>query len=345
MGLKFADLADTGPATLAGRYLRAFWQPVFVAADLAAKETRPIRLMGEDFTLYRGQSGTPYVVASKCGHRNTVLHTGWVEGEAIRCLYHGWTYDGTGQCIAQPAEPQPFCDKIRIAAYPVQEYLGLIFVYLGEGEPPAMPRFRELEGKPGMTAYVTAMDDANWLNRFDNMGDVCHPVFTHPQIPIPPIVPKVIVEEHDLHITNYADFDGHRQPATFFMPNTIMFPAAMTQAKSISWLVPVDDEHARMFGVTEVPQILADAHGGIIDVPRLGKAIIAGEMTIDDIMEHPAAVSIQDYVAIVSQGHVRERPDEKLGREDAGVRAIRKMWLRELETFAAGAPARRLALQ
>lgn len=60
--------------------------------------------MSEQFTLFRGQSGTPYLLALRCAHRGTQLSSGWVEGDQIRCFYHGWTYDGTGQCVQQPAE-------------------------------------------------------------------------------------------------------------------------------------------------------------------------------------------------------------------------------------------------
>ena len=45
----------------------------------------------------------------------------------------------------QPLEDRPFCERIRIRSFPVQEYLGLIFAYLGEGEPPAIKRFPDAE--------------------------------------------------------------------------------------------------------------------------------------------------------------------------------------------------------
>src|SRR6201988_4693652 len=124
------DFVHTGPGTSAGRYMRLFWQPVHRSKDLHLAHTQPIRILGEDFTLYRGESGTPHVVAFRCAHRGTQLSTGWVEGDDLRCFYHGGKYNPAGQCIEQPAEPEPFCDRIRIRAYPTREYLGLIFAYL-----------------------------------------------------------------------------------------------------------------------------------------------------------------------------------------------------------------------
>src|SRR6478672_10163877 len=143
----WSDVDHTGPGTLAGRYLRLFWQPVFIGADLPAGRAKPIRIMSEDFTLYRGESGEAHCVAFRCAHRGTQLSTGWVEGDELRCFYHGWKYGPDGQCTEQPAEPEPFCSRIKIKSYPTRDYLGLVFAYLGEGEPPEFPRYREFEAE------------------------------------------------------------------------------------------------------------------------------------------------------------------------------------------------------
>jgi 5,5'-dehydrodivanillate O-demethylase oxygenase subunit len=73
------DFAYTGPDTIAGQYMRRFWQPIYVARDLKPGKAMPIRIMSEDFTLYRGQAGTPHVVGFRCAHRGT----GRVAGKRI----------------------------------------------------------------------------------------------------------------------------------------------------------------------------------------------------------------------------------------------------------------------
>ena len=93
----YKDFVHTGPGTLSGRYLRLFWQPVCRSKDLAPGHTKPIRIMGENFTLYRGEQGA-HVVDFRCAHRGTQLSAGWVEGDCLRCVYHGWRYDSSGQC-------------------------------------------------------------------------------------------------------------------------------------------------------------------------------------------------------------------------------------------------------
>ena len=110
----FTDFVHTGPDTLAGRFMRRFWQPVYVAKDLEPGCAIPIKIMSEDFTLYRGESGRAYAVDSRCAHRQTQLSVGWVEDDCIRCVYHGWKYDGSGQCIEIPGEEAPAAANIRI---------------------------------------------------------------------------------------------------------------------------------------------------------------------------------------------------------------------------------------
>jgi len=93
----------SGSATLGGRYLRAFWQPVFHSADLAAGDVTPLRVMGQDFALYRSAGGNPVLVDARCPHRGAQLSAGWVDGDSLRCFYHGWRFGADGACLEQPA--------------------------------------------------------------------------------------------------------------------------------------------------------------------------------------------------------------------------------------------------
>ena len=122
--LRYEDLVSTRPGSLGGTLMRRFWHPIHRAEELRAGQAKPIEIMSERFTLYRGESGTPHLVDFRCPHRGAQLSAGWVEGDSIRCMYHGWCFDSAGQCIEQPAEEKPFAKKIRIGSYPTQEYLG-----------------------------------------------------------------------------------------------------------------------------------------------------------------------------------------------------------------------------
>jgi 5,5'-dehydrodivanillate O-demethylase oxygenase subunit len=172
------DFVHVGPGTLAGEYLRRFWHPIFLSRDLSAGRAMPVKLLGEDFTLYRGETGEVHAVDFRCAHRLTQLNTGWVEGDTIRCRYHGWVYDANGQCVEQPAEPRPFCEKVRIRSFPAYDYLGLIYVYLGEGAPPPKPHYPDFEVE-GVRRNSIHLRNCSFFNNLENSCDEVHLSFTH----------------------------------------------------------------------------------------------------------------------------------------------------------------------
>jgi 5,5'-dehydrodivanillate O-demethylase oxygenase subunit len=166
--LDFADLQAVGPGTPSGRYLRRFWQPVMRSRDLPVGRAKPIEILGERFTLYRGESGAPHLTGFRCAHRGTQLSLGWVEGESLRCRYHGWRFAADGQCVEQPNEDRPFCDRVRIASHPTRDYAGLVFAWLGDGAPPPFPTYPDLDC-PGVTiADPVEILPCSFWNRFDN---------------------------------------------------------------------------------------------------------------------------------------------------------------------------------
>src|SRR3954466_10024530 len=87
-----ASFEQTGPATPAGRYLRRFWQPVYHSVDLKPGRPVPLHIMNDAFTLYRSESGEAHLTEARCPHRGTLLSSAWVEGDALRCFYHGWKF-------------------------------------------------------------------------------------------------------------------------------------------------------------------------------------------------------------------------------------------------------------
>lgn len=131
--------------------------------------------MSEDLALYRGESGKAYLLANLCAHRLTKLHTGWIEDEQLRCMDHGWKYDASGQCVERPAERPGSHGRIRVTSYPVHEYCGLIFTWMGEGEPPVfdLPRKPKFEG-PDVLLFQHAENslDAVHVNFAHQMGKV-----------------------------------------------------------------------------------------------------------------------------------------------------------------------------
>ncbi len=358
---EYRDFVYTGPGTLAGRYLRLFWQPVAHAADVLPGQAKPLRIMSEDFTLYRGQDGTPHVIAPRCAHRGTQLSIGWVEGDCLRCFYHGWKYDGSGQCVEQPAEEAGFAAKVRIQSYPVHEYLGLIFAYLGEGEPPPVPRYPDMEDCDGLLEWDSYPRACNYFNNLENSLDSVHVAFVHRGQPgsWDGLVDSPILraEESEWGITSHAERpSGKSRVSQFGMPNKFHIkglpndPDISGFREFLAWWIPVDDEHHIQFGVyaVRVPpdkarlyQERRDARLAQRSVPHqeLTEAILAGKLRLEDVdPEQTDIIRLQDDLAQVGQGRIADRAHERMGREDTSVILIRKLWERELRALAEGRP-------
>lgn len=362
-GTADVDIVHTGPGTRAGRYLRRFWQPVYRGADLPPGRARPITMLGEQFTLYRGEGGAAHLLAFRCAHRGTQLSTGWVEGDNLRCFYHGWVYDGAGQCVEQPAEPEPFCQRIRIQSYPVHEYLGLIFAYLGEGAPPPPPRLLEFEERDDavVQAVATPIWPCNYFNRIDQAADHIHTIFAHRESFVEQGglqgIPVMSAEETEYGVcTRFRHVDGTEGRSHFQMPNINMFEAAPRGpdtgwTTNVHWRVPIDDGHYQTLGLALVPTVGGTGTKGLErwDRPRpllstplppeeVGELILAGKAHWDDFLDRRDFVPVQDYVILVGQGAIVPRDQEHLGQTDVGTILIRKVWERELRALAEGRP-------
>ena len=137
-------LTRVGPGTPMGDLLRRYWHPIAPAAELDERPTKEIRLLGEDLVLFRDRRGRDGLIERHCAHRRANLAYGIPEDEGLRCMYHGWRYDATGQCVEQPFEETvrpdgQFKQKVKLKGYPVRSAHGLMWAYLG-GEPaPLLP--------------------------------------------------------------------------------------------------------------------------------------------------------------------------------------------------------------
>jgi 5,5'-dehydrodivanillate O-demethylase len=317
--------------------------------------------MSEDVTLYRGEGGAPHCVAFRCAHRGTQLSTGWVEGDELRCFYHGWKYGPDGQCTEQPAEPEPFCNRIRIRSYPTVEYLGLTFVYFGEGNPPPLPRYPDFEAE-GVRTTSTYLRACNYFNSIENGVDPAHLAFVHRVSAFAfadhglRSVPQASGEETSYGVVcRAARPDGGVRLTHHLMPNMLHIKgspdddAGAPWNDALAWRVPIDDEIHVSFNVNlqhvtgeaarRYEERMAAREGAPPPpVNELAAQIMAGEMHVDDVGQPPYIVGVQDTVAQVGQGAIPDRGIERLGRSDAVIMLVRQIWMRELRAFAEGRP-------
>jgi nitrite reductase/ring-hydroxylating ferredoxin subunit len=175
-------ITDTGPGAPAGELLRRYWQPAALTEELAGpRPIRPVRLMGRDLVLFRGGDGQLGLLDRDCPHRGADLAFGRLEDGGLRCLFHGWLFDRTGRCLQTPAEPpgSQLCTRVTQRSYPVIERNGIIFAYLGAGEPPELPALDCFVAPDSHVFAFKGHLDCNWLQALEVGLDPAHASFLH----------------------------------------------------------------------------------------------------------------------------------------------------------------------
>jgi phenylpropionate dioxygenase-like ring-hydroxylating dioxygenase large terminal subunit len=177
-------LCRIGPGTLMGNLFRQYWLPALKADELPSPDCPPVRikLLGEELIAFRTTSGPVGLIQNSCPHRGASLFFGRNEEEGLRCVYHGWKFDVTGDCVDMPSEPAEsnFKSKVHAKAYRTTERNGVIWAYLGTREvPPPLP---ELEANlyPAAETMITVLHRANnWMQGWEGEMDTVHAAFLH----------------------------------------------------------------------------------------------------------------------------------------------------------------------
>ena len=357
----YKDILRVGPGTIGGNYLRRFWHPVFVASEIEPGHVKPIRILGEDLTLYRGASGTPHIVARRCPHRGVHLSLGFVAGELIQCAYHGWQFTADGHCVAQPAEPQPFCQRISIKAYPTREYLGLIFAYLGDGEPPPLPRLGDYEDTELYDCQIAADTwPCSYFDLLENATDMAHTAFLHWQFGYG-VPGNIRWEENACGLFGTFDGTGKNEVfnnSYFDMPNAVEFTPSRPGGVGFftrGYRVPRDDDSAVRFNLVAIPRIKEKVDAarathtrstkGERSAAEVARGLIDGLEDMRMLKERSETVNnflltnIQDCSVLMSLGPVAERDfPENRGATDVSVVMLRRLFAREMSALAEGRP-------
>jgi 5,5'-dehydrodivanillate O-demethylase len=356
-------LTQVGAGTPGGELLRRYWHVVCPVDELSDEHrTRRVTLLGEKLVLYRDMSGTLGLVEERCPHRNASLYYGYVENAGIRCAYHGWMFDETGACIEQPFEPKQESTReaFHHTAYPVQEYCGLVFAYLGPQPAPLLPHWDVIARGDGTRVLEVHPDlDCNWLQCQENSLDPVHTHYLHvkrmvekglwdpktlraperyafQQFPLGIVKKRVYGNDGDVP---WAQL-GH--PAIF--PNILRHvierpgPAGVADPDSIAALpidiqirVPRDDTHTQVYVMYFTPN--ADGH----DDPTAFSPKVRYIQTKDDSGEfHLTSFPSQDEMAWETQGPITNRTIERLGVSDTGIVMWRRLLHEQIEVVQDG---------
>ena len=166
--------------------LRSMWYPVYQSVQL---KQRPLGLqrLGVDIVLWKDSRGRVYAHEDRCLHRGAKLSVGQVVDDALRCAYHGWRYDTSGQCTAIPSSKTAqakLAPRLQLRHFETQERSGLVWVYFSDGQDETIPPLvipEEMED-PGYSGFICQAEwGANWILILENLADPMHGPFLHGQ--------------------------------------------------------------------------------------------------------------------------------------------------------------------
>jgi phthalate 4,5-dioxygenase oxygenase subunit len=361
----------TGPQTPLGRLMRAYWQPAALVSELAAdRPVTAVRLLGEDLVLFKRASGGWGLVGRYCAHRGVDLAFARHEEGGLRCLYHGWLYGPDGRCLEQPAEPEHsnFAAKVRIPSYPCVERNGIVFAYLGAGDPPPLPHYDCFTAPAEYTFAFKGRWECNWLQGVEGGIDPSHVSFLHRFVGDDPrdvygqqfseevagtgmklsklvgdsYRPDIEVEqaEHGLRVYALRRLTAdirHVRITNLVFPNAFVVPFGNGKA-FIQWHVPfqqpTDQETLLRQRLAEVSlpdyRPLRNRSNNWGFDPAEQRDLTYTGMGLD--------INVHDQWAVESMGPIQDRTVERLGVSDRAVTANRRLLLRALDAFEAGLP-------
>ncbi|MBV8736087.1 MAG: Rieske 2Fe-2S domain-containing protein [Alphaproteobacteria bacterium] len=175
-------LTRVGQNTAMGKTMRLYWIPALLARELQEPDGTPVRvrLLGEDLVAFRDTKGRIGLVGEYCPHRRASLWFGRNEEGGLRCVYHGWKFAVDGSCIEQMNEPEPFCHKVHLTAYPTVELGGIIWTYMGLPERiPPLPKFAWTQASESHRQVSKVIQECNWLQALEGGLDTSHAPIMH----------------------------------------------------------------------------------------------------------------------------------------------------------------------
>lgn len=347
---------SVGRGTEGGEYLRRTWQLVCLSEELDEDVPKVVRLLDEELVLFRTRAGQLGLVEKHCSHRGASLEYGLPTDEGIRCCYHGWHYSPDGTILDTPNDPQSTIkERLFHPAYPVHEYRGIIFAYMGP--PEDVPEFLILD------AYVQPNTDAvpfslhfpcNWVQVPDNTQDPTHSCFLHTRISGAQFavswgeLPELTYVETPIGMINvnvrrWNDYLWVRT-TDMMLPNlnqtghlwlSSEYEETFLRPALTRWMRPIDDTHTQMIGWRFFSDRLDRASDADPSRVGLGKIDFIGQ-TEDERLYIERQRAPGDYEAIAGQGDIALNAAWNLNNGDRGVAMMRKIIRENIEAVRDG---------
>jgi phenylpropionate dioxygenase-like ring-hydroxylating dioxygenase large terminal subunit len=333
------ELTHVEKGTPCGEYLRRFWQPFLIAAELKDVPL-PVDLLGEKLVVFRDKSGDLGLLDRFCSHRGVSLEFGLIRERGVQCAYHGWHFgtDGTILDIPGATDADIYRNAFCHGAYPIQEHHGILFAYLGPPDQvPDFPRYDFMEFPDQTLSPLCFESPCNWLQIRENTQDPMHVSFLHSMFGNPQFGPwsydipvmtwtetpigQITVSARHTHGRLYARINE------FILPNFSRVPdlppldmktqRASNRSRGLSlWVVPRNRTQSIMIGwLHETPDMDAEWRTRNRAMLSLGQS---EDRPYDERQRYPG-----DWDAWVSQGPIAIQGNEHLCQTDGGVALMR----------------------
>jgi phenylpropionate dioxygenase-like ring-hydroxylating dioxygenase large terminal subunit len=358
-------VCHVGPGTPMGNYLRSFWTPIMLATELPTPDCPPVRvrIMGENLVAFKDTDSNIGLIDEVCPHRRVSLFWGRNEDHGLRCVYHGWKFDTSGNCVDMPSEPAEyeFKRRVKTTAYPAQEYGGLIWAYMGPPEQYAELPEMEWALVPDSHRYISKrFQDNNYLQAIEGGIDSSHISFLHRSFQRPANAPAFqdmdTSPRFTVNRTDYGLLIGARRNAEddsyywritqYLLPGYTMIPGSLDPKGDLGghiW-VPMDDDHTWTYSMSWNPtrplteeEIASNKSGmGIhTEVDENFRAVrnALNNYQIDREAQRTRSftgikgINEQDQAMQESMGPIVDRSLERLGTSDTAVIAMRRVML------------------
>ncbi|MEK7216980.1 MAG: aromatic ring-hydroxylating dioxygenase subunit alpha [Chloroflexota bacterium] len=340
-------LTRVGPGTPMGELMRRYWHPVAAAVELDENPVKKVRLLGEDLVLYRDRSGNLGLIDEPCPHRRVSMEYGIPEEEGLRCPYHGWLFNHTGQCTEQPAEPwnSTFKDRVRTKAYQVQELTGLVFAYLGPDPAPLLPRYDIFVWDNVVRQIGRAILPCNWLQCMENSLDPTHVEWLHGYymdyvwarkgFPSETGLPtrdhkKIGFDRFEYGIIKRRVSHGDTEESDHWrVGHPIVFPNILRVGSTFQIRVPTDDTTTTHWNYVVYQP-------GVPVPPQTSVPLYETPLRDEHDKWFTEMVLVQDFFVWASQGAIADRSKEHLGQSDVGIIMFRELLKEQTDRLEAG---------
>src|SRR5215203_4130768 len=359
-------LTRTGADTPMGEFLRRYWIPALLPEELPDPDCPPVRLklLGERLVAFRDSEGQIGVVAENFPHRGASMFFGRNEECGLRCVYHGWKFNTTGECVDMPNEPPEsnFKHKVKITAYPAEDWGGVVWIYMGPPDlKPERPHFEWCLVPDDQRVVHRWYHECNYAQAMEGDLDTAHVSFLHKLLDggdrafrrtssngavlMHHGSPNLTIKETDYGFCygarRNADDGYYWRITQCLLPGYSIIPSNTTQYASCAWF-PMDDHTSTgwRFVWNSAEPIPAESRARAGNPPTRPQGSIMpvanrhNDYQIDREMQRSVSFTgiwdfrAQDSMATESMGPIMNRTKEHLGTSDLAIIMYRRQLLK-----------------